>query len=155
MGAAVVLIGKGGKLTCKVVKGIHITANVASMLKSTYVIGANIDRYLINGEEFSWSQLGMDILTIGLEGFALKNAAKGLSDAQSQSWCFVAGTLVLTEDGQKPIEEIEAGDTVLAEDPETGKVEYKEVLETYENETEELIHVHENLCLSAGTDHQL
>ena len=31
---------------------------------------------------------------------------------------------------------------MLSENPETGDVEHKEVLETYENETEELIHVH-------------
>lgn len=31
---------------------------------------------------------------------------------------------------------------MLSENSETGDVEHKEVLETYENETEELIHVH-------------
>jgi hypothetical protein len=31
------------------------------------------------------------------------------------SYCFVAGTLVTTEDGFKPIEEIEIGDRVLSE----------------------------------------
>ena len=45
--------------------------------------------------------------------------------------CFVAGTLVLTIDGHKPIETIEAGDFVLSSDPETGEVAYKEVLQTY------------------------
>lgn len=83
-------------------------------------------------------------MTIGLEVFAFRSAAKGLANAQSQSWCFVAGTLVATEAGYKAIEEIEAGDTVLAENPETGEVAYKTVLETYENETNELVHVHVN-----------
>ena len=36
--------------------------------------------------------------------------------------CFVAGTLVLTEDGLIPIEEVEGGMLVWASDPETGGV---------------------------------
>ena len=57
------------------------------------------------------------------------------------SKCFVAGTLVLTEDGEKPIEEIEVGDYVYSTDPETGESEYKEVLWTYQRESYELVHV--------------
>ena len=38
------------------------------------------------------------------------------------SYCFVAGTLVTTEDGFKPIEEIEVGDKVLSENEFTGKM---------------------------------
>ncbi len=56
----------------------------------------------------------------------------------------MAGTLVATETGYKAIEEIQVGDVVLAEDAETGEVAYKTVLETYENETNELVHVHVN-----------
>jgi len=41
--------------------------------------------------------------------------------------CFPAGTLVATPAGEKPIEQLRAGDTVLAEDPTTGKVEAKQV----------------------------
>ena len=57
------------------------------------------------------------------------------------SKCFVAGTLVLTEDGEKPIEEIEVGDYVYSTDPETGESGFKEVLWTYQRETYELVHV--------------
>lgn len=120
VGDAIGLIGKGSKLACSIQKGLRVAANMGSLFKSTYVVGnvvrTNIERYLINGEEFSWSQLGVDLLTIGLEVFAMKNAAKGLADAQSQSWCFVAGTLVATEAGYNAIEEIQVGDVVLAED---------------------------------------
>ena len=55
--------------------------------------------------------------------------------------CFVAGTQVLTPDGNVNIEDIQAGDIVIATDPETGETEEKEVVETYVNETEELIYV--------------
>ena len=57
------------------------------------------------------------------------------------SYCFVAGTLVTTEDGSKPIEEIQVGDKVLSEDETTGEVAVKTVTETYVNETDELIHI--------------
>ena len=60
------------------------------------------------------------------------------------SQCFIAGTLVLTKDGEKPIEEIEVGDYVYSTDPETGESGYKEVVQTFENETEELVHVYVN-----------
>lgn len=47
-------------------------------------------------------------------------------------------------EGHKAIEEIQAGDKVLAMDYETGEVAVKEVVQTFVNETEELIHVHVN-----------
>ena len=148
VGDAIGLMGKAGSWACKVAKFVNTATYAVSMLKSTYVIGNvikdNIERYLINGEEFSWLQFGADLLTIGLEVFAFRSAAKGLANAQSQSWCFVAGTLVATETGYKAIEEIQVGDVVLAEDAESGEVAYKTVLETYENETNELVHVHVN-----------
>ena len=55
--------------------------------------------------------------------------------------CFVAGTLVSTEDGDKPIEKIEAGDMVWAANPETGEVALKRVVQTFVNEAYELVHV--------------
>lgn len=61
--------------------------------------------------------------------------------AQSPGVCFAAGTLVLTESGRVAIEDIEAGDVVWAENPETGEKGLKEVVQTFKNETEELVHV--------------
>ena len=58
--------------------------------------------------------------------------------------CFVAGTLVQTQDGEKPIEEIQPGDMVWAWDEETGEVALKPVVETYINQTYELVHVFVN-----------
>ena len=55
--------------------------------------------------------------------------------------CFVAGTLVLTETGQAPIETITEGEYVYATDPETGESGYKQVVQTFVNETNELVHV--------------
>ncbi|HBL85010.1 MAG TPA: hypothetical protein DDZ99_08975, partial [Clostridiales bacterium] len=55
--------------------------------------------------------------------------------------CFVAGTLASTEDGNKPIEEIKAGDLVWSENPETGEKALKRVVQTFINETDVLVHV--------------
>ncbi len=60
------------------------------------------------------------------------------------SQCFVDGTLVVTKDGDKPIEEIKAGDLVYSTDPETGESEYKEVVRTFRKETDVLIHIFVN-----------
>ena len=48
---------------------------------------------------------------------------------------------MLIEAGKAAIETIEAGDKVWAWDEETGDVSLKEVVETYINETDELVHV--------------
>ena len=60
------------------------------------------------------------------------------------SSCFIAGTVVLTAIGNKAIEEIEIGDFVWAENPETGEKELKEVVQTFVNETNELVYVYVN-----------
>ena len=74
----------------------------------------------------------------------LKTTIKKVTSSKTRkpSECFVAGTLIFTEHGQIPIEDINVGDFVYAENLETGEKELKEVLQTFINETEELVHVH-------------
>jgi RHS repeat-associated protein len=43
-------------------------------------------------------------------------------------YCFVAGTKVVTSNGEKPIEELKAGELVLASDPECGEGRYRRVV---------------------------
>ena len=64
--------------------------------------------------------------------------------AMSPGVCFVAGTSVLTEAGQVPIEQIKTGDKVWAKNHETGEVALKSVVQTFINETDELVHVFAN-----------
>lgn len=66
------------------------------------------------------------------------------SSAPTTSACFIAGTLVLSKDGSKAIEDISVGDKVWAWNEETGDVALKEVVETYINKTDELIHIFVN-----------
>ncbi len=57
------------------------------------------------------------------------------------SQCFTGDTLVSTEDGLHPIEEIRAGDYVWSENTETGEKELKKVLSVSITETDQLVHV--------------
>ncbi|MGN7457400.1 polymorphic toxin-type HINT domain-containing protein [Paenibacillus pasadenensis] len=48
--------------------------------------------------------------------------------------CFTAGTKVITDEGEKNIEDIEVGDRVLSKDEVTGQQDYKEVTALHRNE---------------------
>ena len=78
------------------------------------------------------------VVDVANSGNKAKKAAKA---ASNNALCFVAGTLVITDSGYVPIEEIQAGDKVWATDPETGQTELKEVVQTFEREATELVHV--------------
>lgn len=95
----------------------------------------------------SWKGAGQAALDGAATGFmtgtitgAISGAAGGLAKGQ----CFVAGTTVLTAAGAAAIETIEVGDYVWAWDENTKDVALKQVVETYVNETDELVHVFVN-----------
>ncbi|MEE3719723.1 polymorphic toxin-type HINT domain-containing protein [Tumidithrix elongata RA019] len=57
--------------------------------------------------------------------------------------CFVAGTEILTIEGEKNIEDIQVGDWVIADDPTTpGEIESKQVLETFVRHTTALVDIY-------------
>ena len=83
-------------------------------------------------------------ISTGVQGVGLLSGGVKLSVGSAvgmRRQCFVAGTKVKTEDGDKNIEDIEEGDIVWAYDPVTGETGLKEVKQTFENETETLVHV--------------
>ena len=57
------------------------------------------------------------------------------------SQCFTGDTLVATEDGLKPIEDVKAGELVWSENTETGEKELRAVTSVSVTETVELVHV--------------
>ena len=134
--------------------GTRLFSRVGNMALGVYEFSKNAyelyDRH--KDPDFKWDKdtkglavnaaVSLGVAAVEAVGFARDignyNAVK-YDVATSQ--CFVSGTLVLTIDGNKPIEEIKAGDLVYSTDPETGESEYKEVVQTFENETEELVHI--------------
>ena len=76
--------------------------------------------------------------------FAVAAITVAVGNFITRKHCFKEGTLVETEDGLKPIEEIEVGDKVLAYDEETGEQAYKPVVQLFRNTTEEWYHVRVN-----------
>ena len=64
--------------------------------------------------------------------------------AKGGNVCFVAGTLIKAAIDDVVIEEISEGDLVWAWDEEAGEVALKPVVETYVNETSELVHLFVN-----------
>lgn len=76
---------------------------------------------------------------------AAKDASKlDLDNCIASGQCFVAGTLVLTGNGNQAIEDIQVGDLVWAWDEDTGDVSLKKVVETYVNEADQLVHIWAN-----------
>ena len=68
--------------------------------------------------------------------------------------CFTAETLVYTEDGHRPIKDIEVGDNVYAEDVETGEKGLKRVAEVFVRETRVLVHLFFNeMEIKSTPDH--
>ena len=148
-GDALGVFAKTGK-SCKLVTAFHKTGSAGNLMIGSYELGKTADKYISGDASFTWEEIKGDLFKVAMTGTSMWGSAKDFGT----SYCFVAGTLVTTEDGFKPIEEIEVGDKVLSEDETTGEVAVKTVTETYVNETDELIHIGVNgETLSATPTH--
>ena len=127
---------KAGK-SCRLLTAFHKTGSAGNLMIGSYELGKTADKYISGDASFTWEEIKGDLFKVAMTGTSMWGSAKDFGT----SYCFVAGTLVTTEDGQEPIEEIEVGDKVLSEDETTGEVAVKTVTETYVNETDELIHI--------------
>ena len=58
-----------------------------------------------------------------------------------ETCCFIAGTKISTPLGEKPIEEIFAGDSVYSASPETSEIGIKKVLNVFKKQTDTLYHI--------------
>lgn len=92
----------------------------------------------------SWKGAGQAALDGAADGFMTGTITGAITGAVSSGVCFVAGTTVLTAAGAAAIETIEVGDYVWAWDENTKDIALKQVVETYVNETDELVHVFVN-----------
>ena len=135
-GDALGVFAKTGK-SCKLVTAFHKTGSAGNLMIGSYELGKTADKYISGDASFTWEEIKGDLFKVAMTGTSMWGSAKDFGT----SYCFVAGTLVTTEDGQEPIEEIEVGDKVLSEDETTGEVAVKTVTETYINETDELVHI--------------
>ena len=127
---------KAGK-SCRLLTAFHKTGSAGNLMIGSYELGKTADKYISGDASFTWEEIKGDLFKVAMTGTSMWGSAKDFGT----SYCFVAGTLVTTEDGQEPIEEIEVGDKVLSENELTGEVAVKTVTETYVNETDELIHI--------------
>ncbi|HEX7956913.1 MAG TPA: RHS repeat-associated core domain-containing protein, partial [Pyrinomonadaceae bacterium] len=93
--------------------------------------------------------LGLDVVGAAVPGLtglgagrrALQHGDDVVDAARRAPQCFVAGTLVQTANGSRPIEEIKAGDKVLSWNEKSGRTEYKHVRQVFERETEGVLEV--------------
>ena len=89
----------------------------------------------------SWKGSAEAALNGAADGYMAGAITGFITGGLTSKACFVAGTSVLASTGYVAIENIKAGDYVWAWDEETGDVALKQVVETYVNESTELIHV--------------
>lgn len=76
--------------------------------------------------------------SLGFNSAQMKQEMRGMATTMK---CFVAGTMILTAEGLVAIENIKAGDKVIAADTDTGVTASKVVLETYIRKTSHLVHL--------------
>ena len=81
----------------------------------------------------------VDSIKVGVTN-SISNIANRVT--QTSTACFVAGTLVLTDEGYIDIEDVCVGDFVWSIDIDTGEEGLKEVIQTFINETDKLVYVY-------------
>ena len=144
--AAAITVATGGAAAGTLVAAVNCAAHGALVGAVTQgatgaitgAISGAVTHRLATG---SWEGAAQAAANGAASGFLEGTISGAINGAINSPYCFVAGTLVLTVAGTVVIETIQAGDMVWAWDEETGEVAPKEVVETYINESYELIHV--------------
>ena len=137
--AAVVGIGYG---VYYAKNGDYVNAALLSIPAIPYIAGGTSKLFKMTSGCNNQSRIVDGVLDIGngSSGFANEYTLPG----DMHPSCFVAGTLIVTESGDKPIEEIEIGDKVYSQDVETGEKVYKEVKNVFINEADTIVHLKVN-----------
>lgn len=133
--------GTGTALACFAAGALKgAGAGAASGAISGAVTGAVAHRITTG----SWEGAGQAALDGAATGYMTGAITGFITGGLTSDVCFVAGTSVLTASGHVAIETVKIGDMVWAEDPETGEKALKRVVQTFVNETNELVHVFVN-----------
>lgn len=77
----------------------------------------------------------------GLVGAAAGGAVGAATSGLTGENCFLAGTLVKTEEGMKPIEDVQVSDRVWSRDPWSGEQGYRDVVRLFRNTTDVVVKV--------------
>jgi hypothetical protein len=139
---------------------IWATIAVVAVVVAVVAIAVVAPEALVAVAEFAFedgaAEIAADEAAADIASGAAEDAAAGLAEdgaaetgsseaeeatCQSEGNCFVAGTLVTTQDGQKSIENIQPGDMVYSENPETGQKEYKQVGQIFVHEVNTIVQV--------------
>ncbi len=138
---------------CKLSKTARVITSIAAIGAGMYSIGTSAyDLYdnsmdlvdaITSEKGASASELfhyfSNMIVSIAGISYGVVGVAGGIGGLTNN--CFVAGTKVKTEDGDKNIEDIDVGGKVYSCDPETGETGLKEVKQTFVNETDTIVHL--------------
>ena len=133
--------GTGTALACFAVGALKGAATGALIGAAQ---GAATGAILHRATTGSWEGAGQAALNGAADGYMAGAITGFITGGATSKACFVAGTAVLASTGYVAIENIKAGDYVWAWDEETGDTALKQVVETYINETTELVHVYVN-----------
>ena len=130
--------GTGTALACFAVGALQGSAAGAAIGAVQGAVTGAVAHRIATG---SWEGSAEAALNGAADGYMAGAITGFISGGLTSNACFVAGTAVLASTGNVAIENIKAGDYVWAWDEETGNVALKQVVETYVNESTELVHV--------------
>ena len=126
------------------VASVAASTAVAATIFAASAYAGDIAYSSVTGESYMLNTIFRGNTEAYNAGLAITSmATAGVLEAASRSpgVCFVEGTPVLTACGYIAIEKIKEGDMVWSEDPETGEKTLKQVVKTFVNQTNELVHV--------------
>ena len=130
--------GTGTALACFAVGALKGAAVGAAIGAASGAATGAVSHRITTG---SWEGAGQAALEGAADGYMTGAITGFVSGGLSSNACFIAGTSVLTSAGYVAIETIQAGDNVYAHNPETGETAIKTVVQTFVNETNELVHI--------------
>ena len=145
--AAAITVATGGAGACLVtsmlvgaIKGAAIGAITGAVIGAA--TGAISEGLRTGTWEGALRGMWMGAVEGAADGFMWGAIGGAISGAMNPKFCFIAGTLVMTSVGLKAIEDISVGEQVLAYNDDLNTFAYRDVVDSYINETSELVHIH-------------